>query len=138
MGADLVKLITLQKVEDDCVLCIGEEGKQIPFAVKRFYTITTPKPGEPRGSHAHHLTDQLIICLHGSARIILDDGQTRAEVFLNEPHQALLLPRMVWHEMHDLTEDTILLIVSSHPYEPGDYIRNYDQFLRHVHQNPVQ
>lgn len=138
MGTDLVQIIPLQRIEDDCVLCVGEEGLHIPFPIKRFYYILKPKSGEPRGYHAHHLTDQLIVCLQGSARLVLDDGQNRTEVVLKDPSHALLLPHMLWHEMHDLTEDTILLLVSSRNYEPGDYIRNYDQFLRHVRQNSLQ
>lgn len=138
MDRNLIQLVTLQKIEDDCVLCVGEEGKHIPFSIKRFYYILKPKRGEPRGSHAHYQADQLIVCLQGSVRMVLDDGRSRSEIILNQPQQALLLPHMLWHEMCDLTEDTILLIVSSRPYEPGDYIRNYDQFVRLVHENPIQ
>ena len=36
---------------------------------------------------------------------------------------------MVWHELHDFSEDCILLVLASDHYDESDYIRNYDQFL---------
>lgn len=45
---------------------------------------------------------------------------------------------MVWHEMHDFSEDCILLVLASDYYDESDYIRNYDQFLKEVDQTLIE
>jgi len=41
---------------------------------------------------------------------------------------------MVWHEMLDMDKNTILLVLASKVFEPGDYIRDYKQFKDTVNQ----
>ncbi len=72
----------------------------------------------------------MLICLHGSCKIILDDGTTRREVILDSPEKSLLQPRLVWGEMSDFTEDAVLLVLSDAYYDPDDYIHDYAEFLQ--------
>jgi len=51
-------------------------------------------------------------------------------IFLNESNTGIMLPKMIWHEMHDMDKNTILLVLASMKFDPADYIRNYDQFKR--------
>jgi len=60
--------------------------------------------------------------------MVLDDGNTRGECVLDTPDRGILLDRMVWHEMHELQKDTILLVFASEKYDELDYIRDYKQF----------
>ena len=39
---------------------------------------------------------------------------------------------MVWSTQYKYTEDAILLVFASDPYDPDDYIRDYDAFLAEV------
>ena len=48
---------------------------------------------------------------------------------LDDPSVGLHLPRMVWGTQYKYSEDALLLVFASHPYDPGDYIRAYDEFL---------
>jgi len=34
--------------------------------------------------------------------------------------------------MHDFSEDCVLLVFASNHYDEGDYLRNYDDFMRAV------
>ena len=55
-----------------------EELKNIPFKVKRVYYIYDTKSGVRRGFHAHKHLEQILICVHGSCKIHLDDGRSIA------------------------------------------------------------
>lgn len=35
----------------------------------------------------------------------------------------------MWREMHDFSEDCVLVVLASELYDESDYIRNYDDFL---------
>jgi hypothetical protein len=36
---------------------------------------------------------------------------------------------MTWKVMRNFSEDNVLLVVSDHHYDSGEYIRNYEDFL---------
>ena len=60
----------------------------------------------------------------------MDNSKEKQEVCVSQSNKGLLIPPMVWHEMHDFSEDCILLVLASDYYDESDYIRNYDQFLK--------
>ncbi len=107
-----------------------ESSKNIPFEIKRIYYIYNTTPDLPRGFHAHKKTKQVIICISGSCRIVLDDATHREEIVLNDPATGLLIEDLIWHEMHDLSKNCILLTLASEYYDESDYVRNYRDFLK--------
>ncbi|NNG81654.1 FdtA/QdtA family cupin domain-containing protein [Acinetobacter sp. ANC 5378] len=129
----LVKLIDLSSFSDDRGgFVVIESGQTISFEVKRLYYIFNTSGNKPRGFHAHIDLKQIAICVNGSCRFILDDGLQREEVILNSPTKGLMIERLTWREMHDFSEDCVLLVLASSHYDETDYIRNYDEFLRVV------
>lgn len=128
----LVKLIDLPNFDDDRGELVAIESNQsIPFAVKRLYYIFNTVD-KPRGFHAHIDLKQVAICLKGSCRFILDDGHQKEEVVLNSAAQGLLIEGLTWREMHDFSEDCVLLVLASEHYDESDYIRDYQEFLNEV------
>lgn len=109
-----------------------EALKNIPFDIKRVYYLVKTKTNESRGFHAHKNLKQILICLSGRCRIVLDNGFEREEVVLNSFVQGILIESMIWREMHDFTEDCVLLVLASDYYNENDYIRNYNDFLGKV------
>jgi dTDP-4-dehydrorhamnose 3,5-epimerase-like enzyme len=109
-----------------------EGGRQVPFTVARVYYIFGTRPGVARGFHAHRALTQLAICVHGSCVMTLDDGRTRADVPLDRPDLAVEIGSMVWREMRDFSDDAVLLVLASAPYDSTDYIKDYAQFLAEV------
>lgn len=106
-----------------------EGNKNIPFDIKRVYYMTGMKPGIPRGFHAHRELQQVAICVSGYCRFVLDDGRRREEVWLDSPAKGLLIGNMVWREMHDFSQDCVLMVLASEYYDEADYVRDYEQFL---------
>lgn len=132
MSDNLIHLIEIPKIVDDCFLCFAESRKQIPFMIKRIYFIGKAVPGLPRGKHAHKKNRQVLFCLQGKVKMLLDNGKTREEIILDRPEAGILLDRMIWHEMLEMDEKTILMIVASDYYNESDYIRSYSEFKKSV------
>lgn len=111
-----------------------EEFKDIPFSVKRVYYIYDTKEGVRRGFHAHKKLEQILICVHGSCKIHLDNGTETEEVLLDKPFEGLYISNNMWREMYDFSEGAVLLVLASELYTEDDYIRNYDEFLNFVRE----
>lgn len=111
-------------------IVIAEEDNDVPFPIRRVYCLVDLDTNTRRGFHAHRELQQLIVCIHGSCRILLDDGEQRREVLLDRPNQGLLIRSMIWREMFDFSTDCVLMVLASEHYEEADYIRDYDAFLQ--------
>ncbi|MFM5855504.1 FdtA/QdtA family cupin domain-containing protein [Aeromonas rivipollensis] len=125
-----IKLVPLQTHGDERGSLIAlEEGRNIPFPVKRVYYLFNTKDGVRRGFHAHKTLKQVAIVVRGSCRFVLDDGCERVEVLLDNPAQGLLIESFMWREMYDFSEDCVLMVLADQLYDESDYIRDYDCFL---------
>ena len=130
----LIKLIDLPSLGDQRGGLVAIESNQsIPFEIKRLYYIFNTT-SQSRGFHAHIDLKQIAVCVKGSCRFILDNGHTREEVTLNSPTQGLYIDALTWREMHDFSEDCVLLVLASEHYDESDYIRDYQEFLKEIHK----
>lgn len=109
-----------------------EAEKDIPFLIKRVYYIFATKSGKARGFHAHRNLKQVVICVAGKCRVVLDDGQQQQETWLDTPTKGLIIDSLVWREMHDFSENYVLLVLVEKHYNKTDYVRNYNDFLEHL------
>ncbi len=131
--SNLVKLIDFSPLGDDRGALVAlEANKTVPFDIKRVYYIFGTKQGVARGFHAHKALEQVAVCVTGSCRMLLDNGQEKEDVLLDSPTKGLLIKDFVWREMHDFTPDCVLLVLASEYYDEADYIRDYDDFLKVV------
>nr|WP_314266258.1 FdtA/QdtA family cupin domain-containing protein [uncultured Moellerella sp.] len=126
----LINIINFNKLGDERGSLVSlEENKNIPFIVKRVYYIFDTKEHVSRGFHAHKELRQLAICVKGSCRFIMDNGENKEELILKSPDKGLMIEPMQWHEMHDFSEDCIIIVLASDYYQESDYIRSYDNFI---------
>jgi len=119
-GDDRGQLVAIEAMQD------------LPFEVKRVYYIYDTLPGVRRGFHAHRCLLQILVCVHGSCRIHLDNGYETAEVLLDKPCEGLYISNDTWREMYDFSDGAVLLVLASEHYDEADYIRSYEQFLKLV------
>lgn len=130
-----VKWIDFQSLGDErgelVALEIGME-KAVPFDIKRVYYIYRTAEGVSRGYHAHKNLKQVAISVSGQCRIVLDNGLEREDVWLNSPTRGLLIESMTWREMHNFSDDCVLLVLASEHYDESDYIRDYQEFVRNT------
>ncbi len=125
----LSHIIDIPKIQDEGFLCFAETPAHIPFPIKRFYYIFDVDNMAIRGKHAHKETQQILFCIRGSIKIILDNGKEKEEVVLTEPNQGIFLDKMMWHDMVDFQKNTLLLVVANDVYKADDYIRDYGTFI---------
>lgn len=106
-----------------------KEG-EVPFTPQRYFLVHAVPGREIRGEHAHRECQQFLICVHGSCAVVVDDGQAVEEVELTTPSRGLYLPPMTWGVQYKFTSDAALLVFASLPYDPADYIRDYETFCK--------
>lgn len=129
----LIEWIDFPVIGDERGNLIALEGmKNIPFEIKRIYYIFDTKQGVVRGLHAHRALKQVAIALKGSCRFLLDDGITKEEIILDCPTKGILIDSCLWREMHDFSEDCVLMVLASEYYDESDYIRDYQNFLKEI------
>lgn len=106
-----------------------EAPGEIPFEVKRLYYIYNVKDDSIRGKHSHKKLHQVLICVHGSVDIRLENFFGEETYTLNDPSIGLYVGPDNWREMSNFTNDAVLLVLASEHYDEEDYIRDYDKFI---------
>lgn len=107
-----------------------EFERGLPFAPKRIFLVHNVPEKHVRGEHAHRQCEQFLVAAHGGISVVLDDGQNRCEVRLDDSTVGLYLAPMVWGIQYKFDPQSVLMVAASHCYEPDDYIRDYATFLR--------
>ena len=125
------KIIKFPRISDNKGTLVPFEFSDIPFEVKRVYLVTG-KNEVIRGGHAHIIEDELFVAVSGSILIKVNDGTGDTEILLDSPNEGLLVKKNCWHELHNFTENTIVMAFSSTKYLPGkrNYITNKDLFIK--------
>jgi hypothetical protein len=107
-----------------------ENNKDVPFDVKRVFYLYDIPGGESRGAHAHKECHQFLIAASGSFEVSLDDGNVQRIVQLNRPFVGLHIPPGIWASEINFSSGSICLVMASHLYNEGDYIRDYQTYLK--------
>ena len=129
--APKVSLMSLDVHGDDRGSLIAlENGKNLPFNVKRVYYIFDTKTGVSRGKHAHRDLKQLLIAVSGGVKIKCEYKNKTEEFLLDHPAKGLFIEGLVWREMYDFSPDCVLAVLASEYYNEADYIRDYQTFLK--------
>jgi UDP-2-acetamido-3-amino-2,3-dideoxy-glucuronate N-acetyltransferase len=110
-------------------LRVGQWPEQLPFVVKRFFVVSEVPNGEERGVHAHKECHQLLICLAGTIKAVIDDGFSRKTYKLEQHSPVIHMPPLTWGTQYGFSDDAILLVLASHEYSPEDYIHSYQEFM---------
>ena len=130
LGVGESALYLMRRVTDARgALTVGEVPTEVPFSPARYFAVFDVPSVELRGEHAHKRCQQFLICLHGSCRVLLDDGLQRCEVTLDRPDMGVFMPEMIWGTQYRYSPDAVLLVFASRTYEAEDYLRTYDDFL---------
>ena len=113
-------------------LVVAEGEIDIPFEIKRVFYIYGSDDSVVRGQHANRESEFVLINVAGSSKVMITDGTNKDVVELNRPMEGLYLPRMVWKEMYDFSEDSVLLVLASTHYDGSEYIRDYEEYKKEV------
>lgn len=113
-------------------LVVIEGNESIPFDIKRVFYIYGSDSTVVRGQHANRESEFVLINVAGTSKVRLTDGREEHIVELNKPMMGVYIPKMVWKDMYDFSEDSVLLVLASTHYDGSEYIRNYDDYVKEV------
>ncbi len=131
MTVNDVKIIKLPKFTDPRGnLSFVEQLNHIPFEIMRTYWIYDVPGGETRGGHAYMENEEFIVALSGAFDVVVDDGVNKKRFELNRSYYGLYVPAGLWREMENFSTNSLALEFGSIHYNPNDYIREYDEFLK--------
>lgn len=112
----------IEFVDHRGLLTAAQYPDQIPFVVRRIFTISDIEPNVIRGGHAHRECHQLLIPLGGRILVRWEGSEKSGTVVLDTKLIALHIPPLVWAEQEYTTADASLLVLASHEYELTDYM----------------
>lgn len=118
-------------------ITLVENGASFPFRIKRIFYLYDIQGGDSRGAHAHKACHQYLVAASGAFEVVLDDGQAKRQVSLNQPFFGLHIPPGIWASEINFSSGSICLVLASHEYNEFDYIRDYDEFLDYRHQGDL-
>lgn len=114
-------------------LVVIEGLKDIPFEIKRIFYIYGSDSGVVRGKHANEKSEFVLINIAGSSKVKIIDNNLREHIVeLNKPHEGIYIPKMIWKEMYDFSEDSLLLCLSNEHFDATEYIRDYEEYKKRV------
>ena len=113
-------------------LVVVEGSKDIPFKIERVFYIYGSDSEVVRGQHANRESEFVLINVGGTSKVRIDNGHSEAIIELNKPMMGLYIPTMVWKDMYDFSEDSILLVLASTHYNGKEYIRDYDEYKKEM------
>lgn len=111
-------------------ISVVENGKEVPFDVKRIYYLYDVPGGADRGGHAHKELYQLIVAASGAFTVVLDDGTNKKAFTLNRPYQGLLIKPGIWRTLTNFSSGSICMVLASSLYDEKDYMRSYEEFMQ--------
>ena len=126
-----INLISIPKIEDNRGNLSVIEHDVIPFEIKRVYYLYDVPAGAERGGHSHIDQKEFLVALSGSFDVVLNDGQNQQIVTLNKPYEGLLINQGIWRELNNFSSGSVCLVIASAVYDEGDYIREFDEFLKY-------
>lgn len=131
---DQYKIIEFVDLGDERgnLVVIEGEGMDIPFDIKRVFYIYGSDSDVVRGQHANRETEFLLVNVGGISKVKIDNGQESKVIELNKPRMGLYLSAMLWKDMYDFSEDSVLLVLASRHYDANEYIRDYEEYLTEV------
>ncbi|MCI8854340.1 MAG: WxcM-like domain-containing protein [Lachnospiraceae bacterium] len=113
-------------------LVVVEGEKDIPFEIQRVFYIYGSDSQVIRGQHANRKSEFVLINVSGTSKVRVDNGFEEDIIELNRPRMGLYLPTMLWKDMYDFSEDSVLLVLTNTHYDGSEYIRDYEEYLREV------
>ncbi len=113
-------------------LVVIEGGQAIPFEIKRVFYIYGSDATVVRGQHANRESEFVLINVAGKSKVRITDGSDEFIVELDKPMMGVYIPRMLWKDMYDFSPDSVLLVLASTHYSEGEYIRDYNDYLKEI------
>lgn len=128
-----VQNVTLMEMpihlNDQGYLAAFDAAQDFQIDIQRLFVVSSHLDAK-RGKHAHKDLTQILVCVSGACKVLVDDGYEKQEFLLDRPNLALKIPPHIWAEQYSKSDNTVLVVACDLPFDENDYIRDYDNFLK--------
>lgn len=132
---ELYRILNFKDLGDERGRLVVIEGNQdIPFDIKRAFYIYGSDATVKRGQHANRESEFVLVNVAGKSKVRITDGENESIVELDKPMKAVYIPKMIWKDMYDFSEDSVLLVLANTHYNGKEYIRNFDEYKEEMKQ----
>ena len=107
---------------------ISVMDKELPFDVKRVFWLHHIKDGKDRGAHALLDSSEIMVAIHGSFVVDLDDTETKTSILLDNPSKGLMIKPGIWFRTHSYKDDGVSLILASEENSRDKYTYDYEEY----------
>ena len=115
-------------IDDRGAICVMD--KELPFNVKRVFWLHHIQDGKGRGAHALLEGIEVMVAVHGSFVVELDDGNEVCSVILDDPSKGLIIRPGIWFITHSYKDDGVSLILADEAYSRDKYTYDYNDYKR--------
>ena len=116
-------------------LVVIEGGQDIPFDIQRVFYVYGADGTVVRGQHANRNSEFVLINVAGKSKVRITDTSEEYFVELNRPMIGVYIPKMLWKDMYEFSNDSVLLVLASTHYDGSEYIRDYDEYRQWAKQS---
>lgn len=109
---------------------ISVMDKELPFQVRRVFWLHHIADGKDRGEHALLDSTEIIVAVHGSFVVDLDDTMSKTSVLLDSPDKGLVIRPGIWFRTHSYKNEGVSLILAEEEYARNKYTYDYEEFKR--------
>ena len=103
------------------------EFKNIPFTPQRFFWLSKVPPDLIRANHGHRICHQLLICQQGTLDATITRGNGEISVHAMSIGTTLHLPPLHWLALSNFSQDAVLGVLASEPYDSNEYINSREE-----------
>lgn len=114
---------------------ISVMDKELPFRIRRVFWLHHIAAGKDRGEHALLDSAEIIVAVHGSFVVDLDDTEIKISMLLDSPDKGLVIRPGIWFRTHSYKDDGVSLIIAEEEYAHDKYTYDYEEFRR-LRKNP--
>lgn len=131
---EIFRMLTFKELGDERGNLVAIEGNSdIPFDIKRVFYMYGTDNTMVRGQHANRKSEFVLINVSGSSKIKINDGMGHVEIVcLDKPKMGVYIPKMIWKEMYEFSNDSVILCLASTHYDGSEYIRDYEEYKKEV------
>ena len=109
---------------------ISVMDKELPFQVRRVFWLHHIAEGKERGGHALLESSEIIVAIHGSFVVDIDDTINKSSILLDSPVKGLIIRPGIWFSTRSYKDDGVSLILAEEEYSRDRYTYDYEEFKR--------
>ena len=118
-------LITLNTQIENRGILTSIEFAGLPCKVRRVFMLSVNDVRYSRGGHAHKVCWQILVSLDSEVKVDTQNSFS-TDFFVLKRGFSLVIPPLNWLTIQFTEAHSSLLVLASHPYDPGDYIYDKD------------